>query len=52
MLAVLEQNPHMQWSDLISEVFIEEEKPSDIDEIAVNRDEGGTGYDGLTTFKL
>lgn len=52
MLAVLEQNPHMQWSDLISEVFIEEEKPSDIDEIVVNRDEGGTDSDGLTTFKL
>lgn len=52
MLSVLEQNPHMQWSNLIREISIEEEKPSDTDEIVVNEDEGNSDSDGLAGFKL
>jgi hypothetical protein len=52
MLAVLEQNPHMQWSELIGEISIEKEKPSDTDEIIVNENEGSLESDGLASFKL
>lgn len=31
MLAVLEQNPHLQWQDLIGQTQIAEDKPSDMD---------------------
>ncbi|NDL66052.1 ATP-binding protein [Acerihabitans arboris] len=49
MLAVLEQNPTLHWSQLIADVAIAEEKPSDMDEIVlgINSDE-----DGLADFRL
>ncbi|EHN8909276.1 MULTISPECIES: ATP-binding protein [Enterobacteriaceae] len=47
MLAVLEQNPSIQWSQLISEVSVAEEKPGDMDEITLTEDE-----DGLAGFRL
>jgi hypothetical protein len=46
MLAVIEQNPTISWSSLISSVAIEEEKPSDVElEILENED-------GFADFKL
>jgi len=52
LLAVLEQNPHMQWSELIREIAIAEEKPSDTNGIVVMEDEDSSGSDGLASFKL
>jgi hypothetical protein len=52
MLAVLEQNPSMKWTELISEVSIEIERPSDTDEILVDEDKENSDSDGLTSFKL
>lgn len=53
MLAVLEQNPSMQWSDLINKIAIEEERPSDTDEIMVDEKTGEImSSDGLAEFKL
>lgn len=52
MLAVLEQNPSMKWTELISEVSIEIERPSDTDEIIIDEDEEQSDSDGLTSFKL
>lgn len=53
MLSLLEQNPSMQWSDLINKIAIEEERPSDTDEIFVNQGAGEvTKSDGLADFKL
>ncbi|EEI3640186.1 ATP-binding protein [Salmonella enterica subsp. enterica] len=49
MLAVLEQNPSIQWSQLIADVAIAEEKPSDMDEIASAED---ADEDGLADFRL
>lgn len=49
MLAVLEQNPSIQWTQLISNVTIEKEKSSDMDEIIST---GNTDEDGLADFKL
>jgi hypothetical protein len=42
----------MQWSELIGEISIEKEKPSDTDEIIVNENEGSLESDGLASFKL
>ena len=52
MLAVLEQNPSMKWTELISEVSIEIERPSDTDEILVDEDKENSDSDGLTSFKV
>ncbi|WP_432310296.1 ATP-binding protein [Shewanella frigidimarina] len=46
MLAVIEQNPTIAWSSLISSVAIEEEKPSDV-ELEISENE-----DGFADFKL
>ncbi|MFU2319161.1 ATP-binding protein [Rahnella sp. PCH160] len=48
MLAVLEQNPSMQWSQLVTAVEIKEDKPSDMD-ITVDSDDGD---DELADFRL
>jgi hypothetical protein len=52
MLAVLEQNPHIQWSELIREISIEDEKPSDTDAIVFSEDKGCSDSDGLANFEL
>ena len=53
MLAVLEQNPSMQWSQLIQSIAIEDDRPSDTDEIMVNEETGEIlNSDGLADFKL
>ncbi|KPP98529.1 MAG: protein of unknown function DUF2791 [Bacteroidetes bacterium HLUCCA01] len=52
MLAVLEQNPSMKWTELINEVTIEIERPSDTDEILVEEYKESSDSDGLTSFKL
>jgi len=52
MLAVLEQNPSMKWTDLINEVSIEIERPSDTDEILVDEQKENSHSDGLTSFKV
>ena len=52
MLAILEQNPSMQWSELIGEISIEQEKPSDIGEITINQAEGSPDSEDLASFKL
>ncbi len=52
MLAVLEQNPTMQWSDLISEISFERERPTDTDEVVSSENSSDEGSDGLASFKL
>lgn len=52
LMAVLEQNPSMKWTDLISKVSIEIEQPSDTDDILVDGDNGNSDSDDLTSFKL
>jgi len=53
MLAVLEQNPSMQWSQLVQSIAIEEDHPSNTDEIFVEEGAGETTKsDGLADFKL
>jgi hypothetical protein len=50
MLAVLEQNPSMQWSQLVQAVAIDEERPSNLE--VITDQEGSPNADGLTDFKL
>ena len=53
MLAVLEQNPSMQWSQLVQSIAIEGDRPSDTDEILVNEEAGEIlNSDGLADFRL
>lgn len=53
MLAVLEQNPSMLWSQLVQSIAIEDDRPSDIDEIIVDEDAGEIlNSDELADFKL
>ena len=52
MLAVLEQNPQMQWSDLITTMTVEEDRPSDTDEIVASTDIDDSDSDDLASFKL
>jgi hypothetical protein len=53
MLAVLEQNPSIQWSQLVQSIAIEKDRPSDTDEIIVGEETGEIlNSDGLADFKL
>ena len=53
MLAVLEQNPSMQWSQLVQSIAIEDDRPSDTDEIMVDEETSEIlNSDGLADFKL
>ncbi|MDO8909502.1 MAG: ATP-binding protein [Pseudohongiella sp.] len=53
MLAVLEQNPSMQWSQLVQSIAIEDDHPSDTDEIMVGDETAdNSNSDGLADFKL
>jgi predicted ABC-type ATPase len=51
MLAVLEQNPSRQWSDLVESITIEEDRPSDVDIDIVDSDDEEAS-DDLANFKL
>lgn len=50
MLSVLEQAPNLSWSDLVSKVSIEEDKPTDIPEIFDA--ESDFADEDMATFKL
>jgi len=50
LLAVLEQNPSMEWSGLISKISIEPDRPSDLEEIATIESEPDS--DGLASFRI
>ena len=50
MLAVLEQNPAVDWSQLVSAVTVEKDCPSDM-EIDIAEDDK-IESDGLTDFKI
>lgn len=52
MLAVLEQNPSIQWSELIAAVDIKEDKPSDMDLITIDEGGGNSDNDVLADFRL
>lgn len=52
ILAVIEQNPSIQWSDLIDKVSIEEDRPSDVVEDSIIADDDKHDSDGLASFKL
>ena len=52
MLAVLEQNPSMQWSQLVQSITIEDDRPSDTDEIIVDEASEILNSDELVDFKL
>lgn len=53
MLSLLEQNPSMQWSQLVQSIAIEEDRPSDTDEIVVDEEASEImNSDGLAGFKL
>lgn len=53
MLAVLDQNPSVQWSQLVQSIAIENDRPSDTDEIIVDEATGeNLNSDGLADFKL
>ena len=53
MLAVLEQNPSMQWSQLVQSIDIEKDRPSDTDDVGLGVDNSGVlDSEGLTDFKL
>ena len=52
LLAVLEQYPEMRWSDLIDEISVEKESPSDTDEIVANHDKGNSKFDDLVSFRI
>ena len=48
MLSVLEQNPHIAWSDLIEAINIQEEKASDMPELETE----AVADDGLANFSI
>lgn len=53
MLAVLDQNPDMQWEQLVQSIAIKEDRPSDTDEIIMGGESGEiVNSDGLADFKL
>ncbi len=54
MLAVLEQNPGIDWHDLIERVEIAPESGDDLSDVdeATGASPGSTGEDDLASFKL
>ncbi|MDD4022002.1 MAG: DUF2791 family P-loop domain-containing protein, partial [Synergistaceae bacterium] len=50
-LAVLEQNPEIQWTSLIDEIPVEEDRPTDMPEIADEGEEEAP-EDGLSSFRI
>ena len=53
MLSVIEQHPEIQWTQLIEEISIEDDKPTDMDvEIYDDEDKQENTEEGLTDFRL
>lgn len=54
LLAVLEQSPEIQWSQLVSQVHVAAENNRDMPELTIpdDGDDGDDGDDNLTTFRL
>lgn len=52
MLSVLDQNPSISWNQLIEELSVEEDRPSDMDTAEVEDEDGGSTSNGLANFKL
>lgn len=53
MLSVIEQHPEIQWTQLIEEISIEDDKPTDMDvEIYDDEDKQENIEEGLTDFRL
>lgn len=53
MLSVIEQHPEIQWNQLIEEITVEDDKPTDMDvEIFDNEDDGDKTEEGLTDFRI
>lgn len=54
MLAVLEQNPSMAWSELVDAVAVEKDCPSDVEIKTIEEDNDNVAIepDGLADFKL
>lgn len=53
MLSVIEQHPEIQWTQLIEEISIEDDKPTDMDvEIYDDEDKQENIQEGLTDFRL
>jgi hypothetical protein len=54
MLAVLDQNPSLEWQNLVSHITIEQERPSDAEDVAQqeSNDEPNSDSDGLVDLKL
>ncbi|WP_018404045.1 ATP-binding protein [Marinobacter gelidimuriae] len=51
MLSVLDQNPSIQWSDLVEKITLETERPSDVDIEIVDSDDAESS-DDLANFKI
>ena len=50
---MLEQNPSMQWSQLVQSITIEDDRPSNTDEIILDEEAVKIlNSDGLADFKL
>lgn len=52
MLAVLDQNPTMKWTDLIDKIEIEKERVSDVEDVPEVDGMKDSDSDGLTSFTL
>jgi len=52
MLSVLEQNPELDWTDLISKIEIDIERVSDTEEIPAVNGNNESEADGLASFSL
>jgi hypothetical protein len=52
LLSVLEQNPNIQWNELIEEISIEQEAPTDMLEVIEQGESEGSSGNGLVGFAL
>lgn len=52
MLAVLEQNPSMEWSQLVDAIAVEEDRPSDVEIPIIEDGNVALESDGLADFRL
>jgi len=52
MLAVLEQNPSMEWSQLVDAIAVEKDRPSDVEIPIIEDGNVALESDGLADFRL
>jgi len=52
LLSVLEQNPGVEWSDLIEKIEVSEDRGEDMTEVDESTGAETTGDDDLISFKL